>query len=157
MKKIFVLVVLVLTASVSYILISPLFITVTVNDVVPIPTPSEAPTATSEPTTARVYPITDTAAHPATGTIRLIESPTETIVRFENYQGTNGPDLFVYLAKDLEATEFISLGRARGNEGNINYSVPEGVDLADYPYVLTWCRTFGVLFDYAEIGSAEAL
>jgi len=72
-------------------------------------------------------------------------------VRYENYKGTNGPDLYVYLAKDLDATEFISLGRAKGNQGNINYTVPDDIDITEYQYVMTWCKAFGVLFDYAPI------
>ena len=97
-------------------------------------------------------PIIDTAAHPASGEVRVVENGGQTIVRYENYDGTGGPDLYVYLAKDLDAKEFVSLGEAKGNKGNINYTVPEGVDVEDYPYVLTWCKAFGVLFDYAQIG-----
>jgi hypothetical protein len=59
--------------------------------------------------------------------------------------------LYVYLASDLEATSFVSLGRIRGTEGNVTYEVPEGTDLSEYPYVLTWCRAFGVLFNHADI------
>ena len=97
------------------------------------------------------FPIEDTRGHPATGEVRLIRSPEQVIVRYENYDGTNGPDLFVYLAKDLEASEFVNLGRAKGNMGNINYEVPDDVDIDEYQYVMTWCKAFGVLFDYAEI------
>ena len=67
-------------------------------------------------------------------------------MRYENYAGTNGPDLRVCLADDLNATNFVDLGRAKGNKGNINYSIPDEVDVADYKYVLTWCRAFSALF-----------
>lgn len=97
------------------------------------------------------FPIIDTPTHPATGNVRVIETPEGTTVRFENYQGTNGPDLFVYLANDLTGDDFVSLGRARGNQGNLNYAVPENINVDDYRYVLTWCQAFGVLFDYAEL------
>ena len=103
------------------------------------------------PTVTGPFAISDTPGHSATGNVRVIETPEESIVRFEDYDGTNGPDLFVYLAKDLEANEFVSLGRAKGNMGNINYTVPEDVDVGEYKYVITWCKAFGVLFDYAEI------
>lgn len=98
-----------------------------------------------------VFPIVDTRGHPASGDIRVVSDGTQSIVRYENYDGTNGPDLFVYLAKDLDAEEFVDLGRARGNRGNINYEVPADIDVNEYKYVMTWCRAFGVLFDYAEI------
>ena len=77
--------------------------------------------------------------------------PDETIVRYENYRGTNGPDLRIYLANDLKATDFVEISKTKGNMGNINYSVPDGVNIDDYKYVLTWCKPFRTLFDYAEL------
>lgn len=118
-----------------------------VNEIVETSTPTEAPRTTTE----GPFPIVDTRTHPASGDVRLIRTPEETIVRYENYEGTNGPDLYVYLAKDLDAEEFVDLGRAKGNKGNINYSVPDDIDIDEYQYVMTWCRAFGVLFDYALI------
>ena len=114
------------------------------------------PTQTSEPEpTTQIsapLPIVDTPGHPATGNIRVISTEDTTIVRYEDYDGTNGPDLKIYLTNDLEeAGDFVSLGAARGNQGNINYTVPNDVDISDYQYVVTWCEAFGVLFDYAEI------
>lgn len=97
------------------------------------------------------FEIIGTTGHPASGEIEIIESPEEKLVHYKNYDGTNGPDLKVYLAKDLEAEEFFDLGDARGNQGNLIYGVPLDVDLSEYKYVLTWCEAFGVLFDYAEI------
>lgn len=97
------------------------------------------------------FPIIETSGHPASGSLRIIKTHEGSIVRYENYEGTNGPDLKIYLANDLEATEYVSLGGAKGNIGNINYAVPSNIDIMDYRYVLTWCEAFGVLFDYAEI------
>lgn len=112
-----------------------------------------APAETAEPAVFidGPFPIIDTPGHPASGEIEIIRSPEETLVRYANYDGTNGPDLKVYLATDLEATNFINLGEAKGNQGNIIYGVPLDVDLDEYRYVMTWCEAFGVLFDYAEI------
>ncbi len=121
---------------------------------VSVPAETSLPAPNAQPQTAVRGPftITDTPGHPAEGSIRVIDSPEKgSLVRFEEYDGTNGPDLRIYLATDLEATEFVDLGAAKGNQGNINYDVPSDVDLDDYQYVLTWCRAFGVLFDYAEI------
>ena len=124
-----------------------------------LPTESVSVPATSSPSLASGSPvirgpftIVDTPGHPATGNIRIIETAEQTLVRYENYDGTNGPDLKVYLTNDLEdVSDFVSLGAARGNQGNINYEVPDGVDIDDFQYVVTWCEAFGVLFDYAEI------
>ena len=109
---------------------------------------------TSEPAliVPETFTIEYTPGHSASGAVRVIQTPSDgAIVRYENYNGTNGPDLYVYLTNDLDADEFISLGRAKGNQGNINYSVPDDVDVDEYKYVVTWCKAFGVLFDYAEI------
>ena len=81
----------------------------------------------------------------------MVESPEERVLYFQDYDGTNGPDLHVYLSKDLEATDIIDLGTAKGNKGDIVYGMPLDVDLTEYPYVLTWCKAFNVLFDYAKI------
>lgn len=97
------------------------------------------------------FPITGTTGHPASGQIEIIESPEEKLVYYKNYYGTNGPDLKVYLAKDLDADEIFDLGDAKGNQGNLIYGVPLDLNFSEYKYVLTWCEAFGVLFDYAEI------
>ena len=117
----------------------------------PAETSGPAPGTTPGPVMRGPFTIEDTLGHPASGQVRVIETADSTIVRFEDYNGTNGPDLRIYLATDLNATEFVDLGKPRGNMGNINYVIPDDVDLDDYMYVMTWCRAFGVLFDYAEI------
>lgn len=148
MKKVFLFIVIaILAAAFGRWTVSPLLIDVEVNDAVPVgETMSPAGDVMS-----RAFPIQDTALHPATGSVRIIESDGQTIVRYEDYDGTSGPDLYVYLAKDLAANEFVSLGPARGNKGNMNYVVPEDVDISEYRYVLTWSKRFSTLFDYAEI------
>lgn len=95
--------------------------------------------------------VTGTAGHPASGTVRIVSADGKNYVRYENYKTINGPDLYVYLAKDLDAKEFVNLGVLKATEGNINYEIPQGVNPQDYPYVLTWCKIFGALFNYAEI------
>ncbi len=75
------------------------------------------------------------------------------VLRLENFQSTNGPDLFVYLATDDKATEFINLGDLKANKGNQNYEIPDDVDLSKYNKVLIWCKSFSVLFGSAELSS----
>lgn len=136
--------------------LSPLFIDRTVNDAPPLPAHEEGArhineAGAAETTTRGPFPVVGTPLHPASGEVRIIKTPEVTIVRYENYEGTNGPDLFVYLANDLEANDFVNLGRAQGNRGNINYTVPAGVVIDDYRYVMVWCRAFSELFDYAHL------
>ena len=167
----------VVVAGVAYYGVSPLFRVVHVEDVVPAQvadmekeniTHDDAATST-EGTEAEAIakepkvssPMTDkkstgvvgTAGHPASGSVSVIQAQDGTYVRYENYKTINGPDLYVYVSKDLDAKEFVSLGEIRGTEGNINYKVPEGVSLKEYKYVLTWCKQFGVLFNSADVGS----
>ncbi len=132
----------------AYYTISPLFIHIKVDDAHPV-TNSASSTAIAQPATP--VQVIGTAGHPASGTVRFVEAEGRRYIRYENYKTINGPDIYVYLAKDLDAKEFINLGRVRATEGNVNYEIPVGVDTSDYPYVLTWCEAFGVLFNSARL------
>ena len=129
----------------AYWTISPIFRFVEVQD--EIPGDINMDTAT----TSGPFTVVPTTGHPASGTLRVIESNGETVLRYENFKTLNGPDLRVYLASDLKATKYVDLGDLKGTQGNINYIVPKGTDLSQYPYVLTWCRAFSVLFNSVKI------
>lgn len=101
----------------------------------------------------KTFPVVDTPTHPASGTVRVLETENGQVIRYEDFETINGPNLHVYLAKDLDADEFVDLGPIKGTKGNINYDVPEGVDLSEYRYVMYWCVPFGVLFNYADLSS----
>jgi len=73
------------------------------------------------------------------------------ILRLEDFRSTNGPDLYVYLATDKDASDFVSLGNLKANRGNQNYEIPADVDLEEYGQVLIWCKPFHVLFGNAEL------
>ena len=75
------------------------------------------------------------------------------VLRLENFESTNGPDLFVYLATDDRASEFINLGELKANKGNQNYEIPDDADLTKYNKVLIWCKAFGVLFGSAQLST----
>jgi Electron transfer DM13 len=77
------------------------------------------------------------------------------ILRLENLHVTNGPDLYVYLATDKSASDFVSLGKLKANNGNQNYNIPSETDLAKYDTALIWCRPFSVLFGSAELAPAS--
>jgi hypothetical protein len=89
--------------------------------------------------------------HKTSGTAKIIEIEGKKYLSLENFETTNGPDLFVYLSKDKEASEFINLGKLKGNIGNQNYEILEEINLDDYNEVLIWCRAFKVLFGSAEL------
>lgn len=97
--------------------------------------------------------LTDTPLHPADGYVRVFEDEGTQYLRYEELHTINGPDLFVYLATDDDASDFINLGRLKATNGNINYAIPEGTDLDTYSHALVWCRAFGVLFNSADLST----
>ena len=100
------------------------------------------------------------AVHKGSGTASVYALPDgNSVVRFEDFRTTNGPALVVYLAKHPSPTTadevtdggFINLGKLKGNVGNQNYEVPDGVDVSEYGSVVIWCELFGVLFSPAAL------
>ena len=89
--------------------------------------------------------------HDAQGTASVLEADGSRVLRLEDFRSTNGPDLYVYLATDQSASDYVSLGTLKGNSGNQNYAIPDGTDLEKYDEVLIWCKAFGVLFGSARI------
>jgi hypothetical protein len=90
--------------------------------------------------------------HNAEGLAKVIQlDDASMILRLENFRATNGPDLYVYLATDNSASDFVDLGRLKGNIGNQNYDIPEGTDFSKYDTVLIWCKAFSVLFGSAKL------
>jgi hypothetical protein len=97
--------------------------------------------------------------HATTGRALLIELPDGShILRFENLDTSNGPDLRVYLS-EIPASDdwhaygerFVDLGDLKGNLGNQNYRIPKGVDLSKYRSAVIWCRRFTVGFGVAPL------
>ncbi|MBI2624387.1 DM13 domain-containing protein [Candidatus Parcubacteria bacterium] len=95
--------------------------------------------------------------HKGSGAAKIIEGTNgHRLLRLENFQVTNGPDLYVYLTKNSSPTgnikslgDFINLGRLKGNVGDQNYEITQNVD--GYNTAVIWCRQFGALFSYAVL------
>ena len=81
------------------------------------------------------------------------------ILRFTNFSTSNGPDVHVYLvaaenAKDsatVKNADFIDLGKMKGNIGDQNYALENGLDLSKYRTVSVWCKRFAVNFGAAPL------
>jgi hypothetical protein len=95
--------------------------------------------------------ISGTTGHPASGTARIVNADGQRYLRYENFKTINGPDIFVYLSKDLDAKDFVNLGQVKATEGNVNYEIPDNIDPRDYPYALVWCKQFSILFNSAKL------
>ena len=52
---------------------------------------------------------------------------------------------------DVRNSEYVALGRLKGNVGHQNYDIPAEVDLADFGSVVIWCEQFRVLFSAAPL------
>lgn len=93
--------------------------------------------------------------HQATGraaVYRLADG--ERVVRLEELDMQNGPDLFVYLvpkAGQHEPDGGVNLGRLKGNKGNQQYELPPGTDPDEFDGVLVWCRQFATAFAGAPL------
>jgi hypothetical protein len=128
-----------------------------------------APAATSTGTApAATGPATIAAGnfrsleHETTGRAEIIKlADGSHILRFENLDTSNGPDLVVYLS-ELPSNlgwrdygrRFISLGGLKANRGNQNYKIPAGTDLSRYKSAVIWCRRFTVGFGVAPLKPA---
>lgn len=80
------------------------------------------------------------------------------VLRLEDLDTDNGPDLYVYLSTNTAGgdegafdDEYVSLGRLKGNLGDQNYDVPSDVDLATYRSVVIWCDRFNSAFGAADL------
>ena len=149
-KKIILIIVGIAVLFIGYYLISPFFINIRIDE--SLPQNNEA-MVTNEKIlqNSEQVAVIGSTGHSASGTARIVKSGGKNYLRYENFKTINGPDIYVYLAKDLEAKEYVSLGKVRATEGNINYEIPSGINPEEYPYAMTWCKTFSVLFNYAKL------
>jgi lipopolysaccharide export LptBFGC system permease protein LptF len=89
------------------------------------------------------------------------ESDGKLVLRLTNFKTSNGPDVHVVLIalKDADddanflknGTERVELGSLKGNEGDQNYDVPAGTDLAKFRTVSIYCERFNANFGAAPL------
>lgn len=98
------------------------------------------------------------AIHQGSGAARLITTSSTRLLRLEDFEVTNGPQLHVYLSTQDELTltgglgeGALDLGPLKGNQGNQNYVLPEGVDLTQFKSVAIYCVPFNVTFAWAGL------
>ena len=86
-----------------------------------------------------------------TGTAIIIETNGKFQLRLEGFRVNSGPDLKVYLSKELQPLNFIRLGSLKALSGNQVYDIPGRPYLMDYPYALIHCEKFNHLFGSAQL------
>jgi hypothetical protein len=142
----------------AWILISPLFIRPTLVEDSPL---VAQPAATNATILARGEFDTKDTVHRGSGRAVLARTPEgKTIVRFEDFSVTNGPDLFVILSahpRPNNSEELhqggadINLGPLKAPQGAFSYEIPSDVDLSNVKSVAIYCRAFRVMFSSAEL------
>jgi electron transfer DM13 len=102
-------------------------------------------------------------AHRGSGSVKVLSNAAGgTLLRFAEFEVTNGPDLEVWLVKnpdpkksaDVNASQWLSLGPLKGNKGDQTYVLPATADIADWGSVVIWCEQFSVLFSVATLSPA---
>jgi hypothetical protein len=81
------------------------------------------------------------------------------VLRFEDFEVENGPDLHVYLSTQdpvensvgVELVGAFDLGELKGNIGDQNYEIAADFDLSPYRSVVIWCQPFRVPFSAAPL------
>ncbi len=69
----------------------------------------------------------------------------------EDVKVSNGPDLHVYLSKEVQPVNFIDLGKLKSTAGNQLYVISGMPDIAAYKYALIHCQQYNHLFGSAAL------
>ena len=96
------------------------------------------------------------AFHTASGEVLLVRSPDGGVVlRFQDYEVRNGPDLHIYLTPDpggdVHADGAVEISEIRATQGFVNYDVPADLDHGSFRAAVIYCKRFSVTFAVAEL------
>jgi len=69
----------------------------------------------------------------------------------ENVVISNGPDLHVYISKEVQPVNFLDLGKLKSVSGNQLYAITGTPDFKEYKFVLVHCQLFNHLFGSATL------
>ena len=101
--------------------------------------------------------------HKGSGQATIYQLPDGShILRLENLDVTNGPDLRVILSPsqnpessgEVKGQGYVELDKLKGNKGNQNYPIPAGFDVAPIQSVVIYCKPFKVIFSVASLQQA---
>jgi Electron transfer DM13 len=86
-----------------------------------------------------------------TGDAKIYLEDGKYVLALENITVTNGPDLHVYLSKEIQPVNFIDLGKLKSTNGNQLYDISGTPDFTVYKYALIHCQQYNHLFGSAEL------
>jgi len=87
----------------------------------------------------------------ATGTALILLKNGAYSLALKNMNVSGGPDLRVYLSKQIQPIEFFDLGKLKSTNGDQVYPVANNVDFNTYKYALIYCKQFNTPFGSAEL------
>ena len=93
-------------------------------------------------------------AHPTAGTAAIVTSGGGRVLTLTGFRTDAGPDLFVYLVPSGATASVeggVRLGSLKGNIGDQQYRLPDGLELDSGTTVVIWCRAFSVAFGAAPL------
>ena len=132
---------------------------------VPVPSTSAAPAPQEKPAGPALLATGELISHEhaTSGSVRILRAADGSLVlRLENLDTSNGPDLRVWVTdapvlpgKDgwgvFDDGKYVSAGKLKGNKGSQNYALPSDVDPTNYRSVSIWCDRFDVSFGAAQL------
>ena len=87
-----------------------------------------------------------------TGSARIyLQNNNQYILALENFNSSNGPDLHVYISKEVQPVNYIDVGRLQSVSGNQQYQVNGNINFSEYKYALIHCQQYNHLFGSAEL------
>jgi hypothetical protein len=85
------------------------------------------------------------------GTVEVVRSDSVLAVVLSAFSSSAGPDLHVYISKEVQPVNFIDLGSLRSTSGMQAYSIPGTPDLTQYRHILVHCKAYNHLFGSASL------
>ena len=85
------------------------------------------------------------------GMVNIYKTGAQYELALENFSSSNGPDLKVYLSKEKQPVNFVSLGSLKSTTGNQLYTIPVSVKVNDYKFALIHCEKFNHLFGFTQL------
>ncbi len=101
------------------------------------------------------------AAHQTSGRATIYSVNGKETLRLTNFKTSNGPNVHVILIAATDAQdndnflnknlERVELGQLKGNQGDQNYSIPDGTDLNKFKAVSIYCERYNANFGTAPL------
>lgn len=85
------------------------------------------------------------------GVAKLFVKDFKYSLSLENFNTNNGPDLHVYLSKEIQPINFLDLGKLKSTSGNQVYTISGVPDFKQYKYALIHYQQYNHLFGSTDL------